>query len=458
MRITMIIREMVRSFRRSLWVNLLMTVQMSICFFLVITMMTYYFDVGNSQEYNTVWHIQDREWYKLRMEMDASSTEIAELAFAPDGLYRVSNLYRELSTADDFDIASFRKDQCLYLEESFLDEKFGAGNYDQFIDAQGLPVEYCYNELPDGDGVYHGVAVKSVQISRAAYELFGLRTELGEGLTEENTTFSSSSRPLPLIFGNNYKNAVSVGERFRIYMPTRICENTYFDAYAAGILEKGTMMPTDLGEADGMVNLDTQIIFPTGLDLLEIPDEKQERAKFASTIYTDALEYSSLSPAPGVDYQTAVRAANEISQQYGISLFFTSVGFGAEILLQESQTAVTLLLILTVTMAAFTLFCLISGCLARIQRNLEAYAICLLNGSGLANIVLPGFLECMLLLLPPLAVNFVILRPKMVQTSNFVPFFIILGMAGCVFLLSAGLTVWKIGGINIEELMRRKDG
>lgn len=33
MRITMIIREMVRSFRRSLWVNLLMTVQMSICFF-----------------------------------------------------------------------------------------------------------------------------------------------------------------------------------------------------------------------------------------------------------------------------------------------------------------------------------------------------------------------------------------------------------------------------------------
>ena len=51
MRITMIIREMVRSFRRSLWVNLLMTVQMSICFFLVITMMTYYFDVGNSQEY-----------------------------------------------------------------------------------------------------------------------------------------------------------------------------------------------------------------------------------------------------------------------------------------------------------------------------------------------------------------------------------------------------------------------
>ena len=226
MRITMIIREMVRSFRRSLWVNLLMTVQMSICFFLVITMMTYYFDVGNSQEYNTVWHIQDREWYKLRMEMDASSTEIAELAFAPDGLYRVSNLYRELSTADDFDIASFRKDQCLYLEESFLDEKFGAGNYDQFIDAQGLPVEYCYNELPDGDGVYHGVAVKSVQISRAAYELFDLRTELGEGLTEENTTFSSSSRPLPLIFGNNYKNAVSVGERFRIYMPTRICENT----------------------------------------------------------------------------------------------------------------------------------------------------------------------------------------------------------------------------------------
>ena len=138
--------------------------------------------------------------------------------------------------------------------------------------------------------------------------------------------------------------------------------------------------------------------------------------------------------------------------------FLTSVGFGAEILLQESQTAVTLLLILTVTMAAFTLFCLISGCLARIQRNLEAYAICLLNGSGLANIVLPGFLECMLLLLPPLAVNFVILRPKMVQTSNFVPFFIILGMAGCVFLLSAGLTVWKIGGINIEELMRRKDG
>lgn len=458
MRTAMIFREMVRSFRRSLWVNLLMTVQMSICFFLVITMTTYYFDVGNSEEYNTVWHIRDREWYRMRMEIDASSTEITELAFAPDGLYRISNLYRELDTADNFDIASFRKDQSLYLEESFLDEKLGAGNYDQMIDAQGLPLEDCYNELPDGDGVYHGVAVKSVQISRSAYELFGLRTELGEGLTEENTTLADSSRPLPLIFGNDYKGAVEVGERLRIYMPTRICENTYFDAYAAGILEKGSEMPTDLGEAEGMVNLDTQIIFPTGLNLLEIPEEKQERAKFASTIYTDALEYSSLSPAAGADYQTAVRAANEISQQYGVSLFFTSVGFGAEVLLQESQTAVTLLLILTVTMAAFTLFCLISGCLARIQRNLETYAICLLNGSGIAGIVLPGFLECTILLLPPLAVNFMVLRPKMAQTANFAPFLMILAMAGAVFLISAGLTAWKIGGIDIEELMRRKDG
>ena len=249
-----------------------------------------------------------------------------------------------------------------------------------------------------------------------------------------------------------------MGERFRIYMPTRICENTYFDAYAAG----------DPGERDHDAdrpwrsgrngNLDTQIIFPTGLDLLEIPDEKQERAKFASTIYTDALEYSSLSPAPGVDYQTAVRAANEISQQYGISLFFTSVGFGAEILLQGIPDRCDAAAHSDCDYGGITLFCLISGCLARIQSNLEAYAICLLNGSGLANIVLPGFLECMLLLLPPLAVNLSYSGPKMVQTSNFVPFFIILGMAGCVFLLSAGLTVWKIGGINIEELMRRKDG
>lgn len=454
-----IVKETLRSFQKNIYTNVLLMLQFTICFFLLIVMMTFYFEIGDSEQFNTVQKVDDRKWYMLRMELDAGLTQFSELANAPDGLVSLSNLYDELSSDDSFDLISLRDGQCIYLDAEFLDERFSDEMIHKFIDNSDGEFSYdqCYNQIKDGDSLFQGVRIKSVQMNERAFAVFGLETIKGEGLTCNNTTLDTATDAIPIVLGYDYLDYFKVGEEIRIYLPTVGTESAYFIARIIGFLKEGSMVPGYGGEASGTINLDTMIICANGLHLEILPDTQEEKAKFASAIYADALVYSYISPKEDASYGNVVRKVQRLAERYNIDLFFTSTSFGTEILLKESEQSVKILSILTVTMCIFTFFCLVSSCINRVQKNLRTYAIYLMNGSGLSNIIFPFFWEFLLLLLPALFVNYWILKPKILETDNYLPVVTLLLML-FVVLLSTILFIYIIlGGTDIEGMMRRKD-
>lgn len=461
----MILAETGRSFLRRLGTNILLMCQFVICFFLLITMMTYYLAIGESSEFGTICKVDDRKWYMMRMETSASLIEFSDIAMAHDGLERASSLYGAFQEADSFDVISAKDWQGIYLETELMEDRFGPGNFDPLIFYYGdevIEVSQCYQELAQGDETYSAVLLKSVQMNWGAFQTFGLGTVEGEGFTRENTTLKTADDPLPVVFGNDYQGHISVGDEFLLFLPTMGSEDWLFRGIAVGILEDGSIMPTyGGGESDpkgvGTVDLDDMVLVASGLTLQTLPEDLGQKAKFASAIYADALNTSYLSPREGYSYQAVVKEANDISREYGIDLFFTSVSFGMELLLEESKTMMALLLILTGAMATFTVFCLVSTCISRVRDNMAVYAVRLLNGAGLGSILAPCLLEFAILLLPALSVNYLMLRKNMAMTRNYVPMLVVLAMAVGVFCLAACITVRKIGGINIEEQMRRMD-
>lgn len=463
MRVLMVLENTGRSFLRRLGTNLLLMCQFTISFYLLITMMTYYLDIGSSNQYNTVCRVNDRDWYELRMEADDSMSVFSEIALASDGLARISSLYGELQKAESFDLISARDWQSIYLETDLMDGRFGERQYDQLLhDNDGdLEPEQCYVEIKQGDKVLSLVAIQSVQMDRGAYQAFGLRTVEGEGFTRENTTLDSADAPIPVVLGYDYQGYFSVGEEIELMLPTIGTEEWNCRCIVVGILDEDSVMPV-YGGGEGYpvsptVNLDERVLVANGLSLRTLPVDSGQKARFASAIYGDALDSSYISPK-GESYQRAVKEANTIAGKYGISLHFTSVSFGMEMLLDESQTTMTVLLILTGAMAAFTIFCLTSTCISRVRDNTGVYAIRLLNGAGLGSIIAPCLLEFVLLLLPALSVNYVLLYRNMARNRNFLPMAVVLLMGAGVFVLTAVITVRKVGGISIEEYMRRVEG
>lgn len=457
-----ILEETGRSFVRRFWINLLLILQFTICFFLLITMMTYYLTIGDSSQFATVSKVNGREWHMMRLELSDSLKEFAEIALAPDGLERVSGLYHELCSADSFDLISAQEWQNIYFETELMDGRFGRGNYEQLIgDCYGtIPHELCYVDVSMGESDIPSVVLKSAQLNWQAFEAFGLRTVQGEGLTEENTTLASADEAIPVVLGNDYLGYFSVGEEIRLALPTMAAEDWWYRAVIVGILEDSSIMPPYGGpesRPEETVNLDEMVVIGRGLEFLTLPEDLEVRAKISGGLYSDALNQSYMSPKNGAGYQSAVKEANDISKDYGIELFFTSVSFGMEMLLQESQTAMTILLILTAAMTAFTVFCLVSTCISRVRDNAPGYAVRMLNGAGLGDIIAPCLLEFAILLLPALSANFFILRRNMELTRNYAPMLVVFLLSAGVFCLAAAVIVKKIGGINIEELMRRKE-
>lgn len=459
----MILHELVRSFKRRFWVNILLMVQFSICLFLLITMLTYYLTIGESNEFGTVCKVNSRDWYMLRLETSDSMSEFSELAFAPDGLERVSELYGRLQNSQMFDLISAREWQNIYLETELMEKHLGEGNYEMLIDDCGGLIEHsqCYTEFEDEEGVHSVVSIKSVQMNYGAFEAFGLSTIEGQGLTKKNTLLESVENPVPVVLGNDYQGYFSVGEHFWFALPTIGTEDWTYQAVVVGILEKNSTMPVyggiEAGVGEGVVNLDHMVVVANGLDIQKLPMVMKQKAKYASAIYADALNQSYISPRAGINYQAAVKEASEISREYGIDLYFTSVSFGMELLLLESEHAMAILLILTGAMTAFTIFCLMAVCISRIRDNTEIYAICMLNGADLRHIITPCLFEFLVLLLPALIVNYALLYSNMQMTRNYAPLYVVIIMAAGMFLLAACVIIRKVGGINIEELMRRKE-
>ncbi len=460
MRIGIIIKETGRSLSRYIYVNLLLMVQFIICLFLLITMLTFYIEIGDNESLTQIEKFDTEKWYTVRVDFDMSMSNVTEIAREGDGFVRARDFYREITRNELFRQISFRAGQGVYLDVALLDGRFGKGQYDDLLNSDGASSkEACYAELEDNGKAFTGAYLRSAQMNLAAFELLSPKIAEGEGFTGENTTLVSEESPMPVLLGHSYQGVFQVGDTFRLLLPVMATAEAFYNAKVVGFLEEDSWMPAyGGGVAEEILFLDDYILCPVGMDIQYVPEGQEERAKIVSGQYTDSLFYSCISLYPGVSYSQAIIRAHELSEQYDVyDLLFTSTSFGMELLKNETETTIAMITVLTGAMVCFTIFCLVSASLNKIQKNLRTYAVYLVNGSGLYPIIMPFLLEMFLLLLPCMGINFLLLRKKMYLSQNYMPFGAVIFMAVLIFCAMAVFITVKLKGMETEELMRRKE-
>lgn len=442
--------EFFRSFQKSLFKNILLMLMFSISLIMAVIMCSYY--VGLGERYESITQkVDGREWYALDL-MTESSQEVLN-QFTTVGRCRdMVNYYETLKSLKEAPILTINTSQCVGVKQEDIEKLFGEKDFLPFADG-----EENIAELPFWDDGSHLTRdMKGAQLDLDAYRYFGLRTQEGEGFTEENMTIQRDGDPMPLLLGSDYKGIIEVG--------TIIDINFWTCAYrckVAGILEENSKLPPDGNMALGeLVSLDDKIVFPHGVRILEDPEHSKQMERYAWNDYM-ALQ-NGFAQTDGQHIRELVEKYGQIANQFGyppVQLVGTSLGI--DLLRRESASTVRVMLILTIVLLCFSFYGLFVTFYDKIQSNSRNYGIYLMNGCSLSMILIPCLLEIVVILVPAIIIG----RYVLTGGQSMVGYYFRSGpimqavclMIGTAFFVGAVFLAYLMRGVDTEHLIRQKD-
>ncbi len=441
-----IAEEFLRSFRKSLFKNILLMLMLSISLVMAVIMCSYYFDLGDRYSDMNV-HIGDSSWQTMALGLDRD--EFTNSFTTVAGCRNMMNYYETLSSSAEYPMFSANTQQGVYLREDEVQHLFGDRSYQSFLDKdQPESVSAVF-----GDETCSVLCFSSAQIDLKAYKLFGLRTDEGEGFTKENMTIEKASDPIPVLLGYDYKGILHIGDTMEINF-----WNYIYPCRVVGILEKGATFP-EAGDTKGeMCQLDPILLFPYGIRLLENPTDVKDIARYAINDFT-ALEDGVVQIMDDKKLNEQVGAFRDIGQKFGLPpVRMNGTSMGVNLLRKESDTTVQILLMLTVVLLCFTFYGLFVTFYDKIQSNSRVYGIYLMNGCSLGMILLSCLLEIVVILLPSFLIS------RYIFTNQFLGYYHIdvimkgvCGFVGMAFLTGAGFIVFLMRGVDTEHLIRQKE-
>ncbi len=461
MKLRVIFEELYRSISRNIVVNIMLMIQFSICMFLLTTMITFYVDVGNSKDRYLIEYLDDREWYEACIEFDVSGdTDVMyETIIQPDIWERINGYYEDFSNNPQYEYISCNNTQAVYIDKMHFDKVFEWGKYDEFLDiSETVSNEDCiYQNKQEG---IEEVCVKSVQMNINAYDVFGLEIENGEGFTIQNTTIDDENDYIPIILGSDYSDIFEIGESFDISLPTQFSEIEDWKrkAVVIGFLKEGELLPITEGGTSEMAVLDNYVIYPNGMKFNYIPSDHLTRQYYIGTQFFDCIFNSKISLNEQVSYGDVILDVNELSEKYDMfDISFSSTSFGMDMLRNESKSTLQVMKVLSVALLVFTIFCLVTGCITRLNKNLKTYAIYISNGCALSNIIATYVFENIMIVLPAIGINYYIMKSNIESSLNYGPLWIVITGAITIFVIMTCITLVKLSRVNIEEYMRSKE-
>ena len=450
MNVTLIIKETFRSFYHNIYVNLLLMAEFVICFFLFITILTYYIDIGDNDELNSVNEIEGRKWYAANIDLSDINI-MSKIAQEPDGYERLSAFMNELTNNEFMDFITWRSWQDIYVDKSVFDAKVGENKYENFV-----PEDY----FTTGDYIddeNSSIYVKSVQLNYQAYKYLNIKLSDGDGWNVDNLVIDSSDNKMPILLGADYKNYFDIGDEILIYLPDMSMGDWSYHGYVVGFIEAGQWIPTTEAGKD-VQTLDDQIVCPVGMKITYVPDTQELRMKYAYSQFSEAISASHIAVKDGHTYEEAIQYCNKLSEKYDVyKLYFSSMSFGMTLLKNETDTTIQVFTMMTILIIIFTIFCLIATAANRIQSNMRVYAIYIANGSSIANIVVPYILEMLILFIPACCINWWLIKMQIGDSFNYMPLIVLFISILFIYMVVCLLLVVKLSSINIESIMRRKE-
>ena len=444
-RLRFILEEFFRSFRKSLFKDILLMLIFSISIVMAVILCSYYFDMG--ERYSEInQHIDDSEWHNL--ETLTESRDYLESFSTVTGCRNVMNYYEAIADSEQYPMLSVNSSQNVYMREDDVKNFFGDRDYFSFLyEGQTETVTGHF-----GDEICSMQSMKSAQVDLKAYRMFGLRTEEGEGFTEENMRIEHVSDAIPIVLGNDYKGIINIGDTMDIEFPFYV-----YPCRVAGILEKGATMPEN-GVTGGTVWLDSTILFPYGIRVSNDPDMPEELEKYAFLDYS-ALDFGVVCVMDDMSTAGVVSGYSELGREFGLPpVRVVGTSMGVNLLRKESSLTVKIMLILTIVLMCFAFYGLFVVFYDKIQTNIKAYGIYLMNGCSIFMILIPCLLEIAVILIPSIFVGRYIFS---IQNIGGYKIDVIMrevcSMAAIIFIVGAGFITYIMRGIDTEHLIRDKE-
>ncbi len=440
--------EFFRSFRMSLFKNLLLMVVFSISLVMVVIMGSYYFDLGDRYS-DSIKKIGDQTWYYMTILGEDDLMDEFEDAFTTAaGCYDMMDYDEALRASKEYPILSFTEGD-VWIEDEEMGRIFGERSNKDFLgmDLDGETVE-ADARLVDGH-TYTGSRYKSVQMDASSFRFYGLRMQEGEELNENNLLLEHASDPVPIVLGSQYKDLLKPGDVLHVGFGWYV-----YPCRVAGILEEGAMVPSEYDYWDG--SLDFSIIFPYGVRVADPLGTVEELQKYANLALT-GLD-NGITLVPDGKLRQRVEQIKSTARQYHlppIKVFGESMGMN--FLGTESATTVMIMLVLTVTLACFALYGLFVTFYDKIQSNRRIYGIYLMNGCSPRMILVPLFLEVAVILVPAFLTGDYIFN---VGRAKYQPEAILSAarlIVGIVFVIGVGAVTFFLRGVDTEHLVRQKD-
>ncbi|MBE5936794.1 MAG: hypothetical protein E7265_02055 [Lachnospiraceae bacterium] len=458
-----VLEEFFRSFKKGITRNILLAVMFSLSLIMTVIMSSYYLDIGDRYARMDSMLSDSELWCNLDYYMSGDMDVMNEALASDEGCINIINYYQDIHSIPDCKIMSSLIEQPVYIRRDDADLLLGKDVYKRFCDDEwgDEPITAMFGEDNNAE-ICSTVCLQSDQFDLNAYNLCNLTVEVGEGFNENNMTIKDAGDSVPIILGNDYKGLVEIGSELDILY----WDNVY-RCRVIGILEKGASTPK-LGYSGvsyfSSCILDSHIIFPLGIRINEdiIRGNTEESNQKAIRKYAN-LDFVSLQNGTIIVKEEflnkQVDSLREIGEKHGIpSVHLEGVSMGVDLLRKESTQSVKIMLIFTIILVCFTLYCLGITLYEKIRQNKRTYSIYLMNGCSMWMIIASYLMEVICVLIPSVLVaRYVFFENNVGLCRKEVIVSFANTCVGLVFIFGTLLILILLKGANIEHFIRQKD-
>ena len=153
-----------------------------------------------------------------------------------------------------------------------------------------------------------------------------------------------------------------------------------FSCKVIGILNKGISIPESGDKRMGMKSLDTYIVFPYGMQVINNPTETKDLEKFAFSAYI-ALDNGLINVPDSDDMRKQVDLLREAGKRFSLPpIRIMGTSMGIDLLRKESANSIRIMLVLTIVLLCFTFYGLFVTFYDKVKSNSRTYGIYLMNG------------------------------------------------------------------------------
>lgn len=441
-----LISELLRSFRKSIFKDIVLMVMFTISIIMSVIMCSHYLDI-NDKLSELVQKAGDSSWYHI----DACSQGEGYISglSTVSGSRNLMNYYEEITGRDKFSIFSVNPNLYLYMKEEDFEQHIGTQNGKGFLNFNGD--QHVGSQMFDKPCKI--VTVNCMGVDLNAYRLFGLRTNEGQDFNDDNLTIDNATDCIPIILGSNYRDYFEIGDTIEL-----TCGVHDFLCRVLGVLERETKIPKVNNMYQESELLDDFIVFPMGIRVKNESDISEDIEKYAYKDW-ETMAYGIIQINDEVKMNEVVYDIDEVSRKYGFEpIRIVGTSLGINIFRNESEITIKVMLILTIVMVIFSFYGLFVTFYDKVQSNGREYGIYLMNGCGIKMILSTCLLEVALIICPALLISRCLFSVSNFGYYNFYALFqVVYLLVGVTYLIGAGFVIYIFRGVDIEHLIRRKE-